>query len=130
MRRWGSTGVVATGLGDGSPQLSPSSDSLPEHIYREVHELIANGKFDPANKLTETQLGPALGISRTPLREVPTQLPDDGLMSSDGAGHRLGAHHARRTRRDRLTTRRHLPQPSSRATIAACIQKQLYFFRF
>jgi len=70
-------------------------DSLPERIYRQVHELVANGKLDPATKLTETQLASMLGVSRTPLREALTRLRYEGLLSSGG-----GAAVAALTRKD------------------------------
>lgn len=76
--------------------VEPSArDSLPERIYRQVHELVANGKLDPATKLTETQLATMLGVSRTPLREALTRLRYEGLISSGG-----GAAVATLTRKD------------------------------
>jgi len=60
----------------------PRTDPLPERIYRQIHEKIANGEIDPSVRMTETQLAAMLGVSRTPLREALTRLRHEGLLAA------------------------------------------------
>ncbi|MGE0800558.1 MAG: GntR family transcriptional regulator [Lautropia sp.] len=62
------------------PPTRRRSARLPERIYREVHERIARGELDPAERLTETRLADLLGVSRTPVREALLRLRREGLL--------------------------------------------------
>ena len=56
------------------------ADTLPEKIYQSLHEKIASGEIDPAQRLTEMQLAALLGVSRTPVREALARLRREGLL--------------------------------------------------
>ncbi|MBA2963279.1 MULTISPECIES: GntR family transcriptional regulator [Ramlibacter] len=66
------------------PPLAPlrRGEPLSEKVYRAVHQKIASGALDPAQKLTETQLATLLGVSRTPVREALARLRREGLVDS------------------------------------------------
>ncbi len=61
-------------------------ESLPEQIYRTVHEKIASGDLDPSQRITETRLAEMLGVSRTPVREALVRLRREGLLDGSPKG--------------------------------------------
>ena len=63
--------------------------SLPKHlapratgqqVYEELHGRIVRGELRPGDALTETKVGDAFGISRTPVREVFWRLSEEGFL--------------------------------------------------
>jgi DNA-binding GntR family transcriptional regulator len=76
-------------------QLDNLSDRLPtvrrpqrlsEHVYNSLSEAIAEGKLPPGERLRETKMADALGVSRTPVREAFVRLKQQRLLSSDASG--------------------------------------------
>jgi DNA-binding GntR family transcriptional regulator len=76
-------------------ELASLSDLLPnvarpqrlsEHVYNTLSEAIVEGKLPPGQRLRETQMAEALGVSRTPVREAFVRLKQQGLLSSDASG--------------------------------------------
>jgi len=59
---------------------------LSEHVYDVLSEAIVEGKLAPGERLRETQIAKALGVSRTPVREAFVRLKQQRLLSSDASG--------------------------------------------
>jgi DNA-binding GntR family transcriptional regulator len=59
---------------------------LSEHVYNELSEAIVEGKLPPGERLRETQMAEALGVSRTPVREAFVRLKQQRLLNSDVSG--------------------------------------------
>ncbi len=59
---------------------------LSEHVYIALSEAIVEGKLPPGERLRETQMAEALGVSRTPVREAFVRLKQQRLLSSDASG--------------------------------------------
>lgn len=59
---------------------------LSEHVHNALSEAIVEGKLPPGERLRETQMAKALGVSRTPVREAFVRLKQQRLMSSDASG--------------------------------------------
>jgi DNA-binding GntR family transcriptional regulator len=59
---------------------------LSEHAYTALSEAIVEGKLPPGQRLRETQMAEALGVSRTPVREAFVRLKQQRLLSSDASG--------------------------------------------
>lgn len=75
--------------------LSKLSDLLPtvsrpqklsEFVYDALSEAIVEGKLPSGERLRETQMAEALGVSRTPVREALVRLKQQRLLSSDASG--------------------------------------------
>ena len=70
-------------------ELLPTVDRpqrLSEHVYNALSEAIVEGKLPPGERLRETQMAEALGVSRTPVREALVRLKQQRLLSSDASG--------------------------------------------
>jgi DNA-binding GntR family transcriptional regulator len=59
---------------------------LSEHVYSALSEAIVEGKLPPGERVRETQMAEALGVSRTPVREAFVRLKQQRLLSSDVSG--------------------------------------------
>jgi DNA-binding GntR family transcriptional regulator len=59
---------------------------LSEHVHHALSEAIVEGKLPPGERLRETQMAKALGVSRTPVREAFVRLKQQRLLSSDANG--------------------------------------------
>jgi DNA-binding GntR family transcriptional regulator len=59
---------------------------LSEHVYIALSEAIVEGKLSPGERLRETQMAEALGVSRTPVREAFVRLKQQRLLSTDANG--------------------------------------------
>ena len=59
---------------------------LSEHVYNSLSEAIVEGKLPPGERLRETKMAEALGVSRTPVREAFVRLKQQRLLSSDASG--------------------------------------------
>ena len=71
------------------PDLFPTvarPQRLSEHVYNALSEAIVEGKLPPGERLRETQMAEALGVSRTPVREAFVRLKQQRLLSSDVSG--------------------------------------------
>ena len=59
---------------------------LSEHVYISLSEAIVEGKLPPGERLRETQMAKALGVSRTPVREAFARLKQQRLLRTDASG--------------------------------------------
>jgi DNA-binding GntR family transcriptional regulator len=59
---------------------------LSENVYDALSEAIVEGKLPPGERLRETQMAEALGVSRTPVREAFVRLKQQRLLRSDASG--------------------------------------------
>ena len=56
--------------------------TLRAQVRDELMQWLAGGRLRPGDRLEETRLARALGVSRTPLREALTGMAEDGLVES------------------------------------------------
>lgn len=54
--------------------------TIREQVYHILREEVCSGKYPPGTRLQEVDLAEALGVSRSPVREVLRQLVADGLL--------------------------------------------------
>jgi DNA-binding GntR family transcriptional regulator len=54
------------------------------HAYREIKQLIEEGRFASGEKVTETKVSKMLGISRGPVRESLLRLEAEGVLKNRG----------------------------------------------
>ena len=54
--------------------------SLHDELVERIRDMIIEGQLAPASRIHEGQLGMALGVSRTPLREALKYLASEGLI--------------------------------------------------
>lgn len=54
--------------------------SLHDELVERIRDMIIEGQLAPATRIHEGQLGKALGVSRTPLREALKYLASEGLI--------------------------------------------------
>lgn len=54
--------------------------TLNERAYSEIKKRIINREFQPGQRLVDSQLAEAFGISRTPIRDAMRKLTDEGLL--------------------------------------------------
>lgn len=57
-----------------------SRRSLHDELVERVRDMIIEGQLPPLSRIHEGQLGKALGVSRTPLREALKYLASEGLL--------------------------------------------------
>src|ERR1700709_2862550 len=58
----------------------PGRASNGPYLYAALRDQIVRGEFAPGKRLSETELGDRLGVSRTPIREALGRLRDDRLV--------------------------------------------------
>lgn len=56
--------------------------TLRAQVRDELVQWLASGRLKPGDRLEETRVARALGVSRTPLREALTGMAEDGLVES------------------------------------------------
>ncbi len=61
-----------------NPQSEPQSSGSA--AYAKLLELLRSGVFAPGDRLREEEVGEALGLSRTPIREALRRLEQDGIV--------------------------------------------------
>ncbi|WP_308562511.1 GntR family transcriptional regulator [uncultured Klebsiella sp.] len=66
--------------------LNPGSEDLTEATYRQLLEMIQQGRIPTNVPLQERTLAAALGVSRTPLREAFSRLVGGGFATRVGRG--------------------------------------------
>lgn len=66
--------------------LNPGSEDLTETTYRQLLEMIQQGRIPTNMPLQERALAAALGVSRTPLREAFSRLVGGGFATRVGRG--------------------------------------------
>jgi DNA-binding GntR family transcriptional regulator len=64
------------------PTMAIRRHTLRAQVRDELVQWLANGRLRPGERLEETRLARALGVSRTPLREALTGMAEDGLVES------------------------------------------------
>src|SRR3712207_95115 len=55
---------------------------MREAVYATIKQWIIEGVVHPGEKLTDADLAPKLGVSRTPVREAFRRLDDEGLLQT------------------------------------------------
>jgi len=58
----------------------PGRKSLGQHVFENLRQAIIRGDVSPGNRLVESRVADALGISRTPVREAIHKLEREGLL--------------------------------------------------
>jgi len=66
--------------GDGSAIVPLQRRSLHDELVERIRDMIIEGQLAPGTRIHEGQLGKALGVSRTPLREALKFLASEGLV--------------------------------------------------
>jgi DNA-binding GntR family transcriptional regulator len=72
--------------GNGRGLSSIHQPSLAQRAYEQLKEAILSGTLAPGAPLAEVELGEAMGISRTPVREALALLRRDGLVDAVPGG--------------------------------------------
>lgn len=62
------------------------SETLEDHVYREVREMIITGRLVSGQKLVQEELADRLGVSRTPLRSAIAKLERENFVKLTGRG--------------------------------------------
>jgi DNA-binding GntR family transcriptional regulator len=63
-------------------RIPPAGESLADQAYRSLKERIFDFGFMPGDRLSESELAEALGLSRTPLRQALQRLQHEGFVES------------------------------------------------
>ncbi len=61
-------------------RLPISRNPLPDLVLERLRDMITEGHLAPGERIVESELGPELGVSRTPLREALRSLAAEGLV--------------------------------------------------
>jgi DNA-binding GntR family transcriptional regulator len=64
----------------GSLSAIPERKPLGHYVFENLKQAIVRGDFSPGNRLVESRLAEAMGISRTPVREAIHKLEREGLI--------------------------------------------------
>jgi DNA-binding GntR family transcriptional regulator len=69
-----------------SRKKKPRDDTLPQasradQVQQQILKSIGSGHYRPGDRIRETEVAKALGVSRTPVREALRRLESDGLLS-------------------------------------------------
>jgi DNA-binding GntR family transcriptional regulator len=64
----------------GSLSAIPERKPLGHHVFENLKQAIVRGDFSPGNRLVESRIAEAMGISRTPVREAIHKLEREGLI--------------------------------------------------
>jgi GntR family transcriptional regulator, rspAB operon transcriptional repressor len=66
--------------GGASPEPGRRRGTAGPYLYAALRDLIVRAELAPGERLSETELGERLGVSRTPIREALGKLRDDRLV--------------------------------------------------
>ena len=77
-----------------------SSRSSADQAYRQLRDLIVEGRISPGRRLTETEVARRLGLSRTPVRAALQRLHQEGYVEASSEGRRSRLTVAPLTRQD------------------------------
>jgi DNA-binding GntR family transcriptional regulator len=58
----------------------PGRTPLGQHVFENLRQAIVRGEIAPGERLVETRIAEAMGISRTPVREAIHKLEREGLL--------------------------------------------------
>jgi DNA-binding GntR family transcriptional regulator len=61
----------------------PANQSRAGQVLDTLRQAIRDGRYAPGERMRETQVAAALGVSRTPVREAFRQLQADGLLTME-----------------------------------------------
>ena len=64
----------------GSLSAIPERKPLGHYVFENLKQAIVRGNFSPGNRLVESRIAEAMGISRTPVREAIHKLEREGLI--------------------------------------------------
>jgi DNA-binding GntR family transcriptional regulator len=64
----------------GSLSAIPERKPLGHYVFENLKQAIVRGDFSPGNRLVESRIAEAMGISRTPVREAIHKLEREGLI--------------------------------------------------
>jgi DNA-binding GntR family transcriptional regulator len=64
----------------GSLSVIPERKPLGHYVFENLKQAIVRGDFSPGNRLVESRIAEAMGISRTPVREAIHKLEREGLI--------------------------------------------------
>ncbi len=64
----------------GSLSAIPERKPLGHYVFENLKQAIVRGNFSPGNRLVESHIAEAMGISRTPVREAIHKLEREGLI--------------------------------------------------
>ncbi|NNG07650.1 MAG: GntR family transcriptional regulator [Desulfobacteraceae bacterium] len=64
----------------GSLSTIPERKPLGHYVFENLKQAIVRGDFSPGNRLVESRIAEAMGISRTPVREAIHKLEREGLI--------------------------------------------------
>jgi DNA-binding GntR family transcriptional regulator len=64
----------------GSLSAIPERKPLGHYVFENLKQAIVRGDFSPGNRLVESHIAEAMGISRTPVREAIHKLEREGLI--------------------------------------------------
>jgi DNA-binding GntR family transcriptional regulator len=73
-------------LGLENLKISPWRKSLGQHVFESLKSAIIRGDIPPGNRIVESRIAGALGISRTPVREAIHKLEREGLLHKPAQG--------------------------------------------
>lgn len=63
-----------------SPSDRPVHGSRKESVYQAIRAAIESGELKPGQRVMEVEIGEALGVSRTPVREALRRLEAEGIL--------------------------------------------------
>jgi DNA-binding GntR family transcriptional regulator len=72
-----------------APRIKPRTESLRTQIYVELRDRIQLGTVGPEERLVDTEVAAALGVSRMPVREAMLQLANEGYLTGTTRGFML-----------------------------------------
>lgn len=64
----------------------PARKSIGEHVFEHLRQAIIRGDLDQGNRLVESRIAEAIGVSRTPVREAIHKLEREGLLCRQARG--------------------------------------------
>jgi DNA-binding GntR family transcriptional regulator len=70
-------------LSEVTPVPRSTGDHAAAAVHKHMRDLILRGKLAPGTVLSQVDLAPRLGVSRTPLREALRQLQEEGLVKAE-----------------------------------------------
>jgi len=64
----------------------PQRKSMGQHVFEHLKQAIIRGDVPPGNRLVESRIADAIGVSRTPVREAIHKLEREGLLRKQPHG--------------------------------------------
>ncbi len=70
----------------GPLQALPRRKSMGQHVFEHLKQSVVRGDISPGNRLVESRIADAMGVSRTPVREALHKLEREGLLLKQPRG--------------------------------------------